>query len=233
MLQERNLARMDDSIRVMVERGKKKRVVAVAFDWPGWDRSAKTEEGALQVLDAYRPRYAKVAALAGLADEFAAAGELSVVERTEGNGMTDYYGVSGRSAGPEQEQMTEAECERKIALLQAAWAYFDDVAARVSPELREGPRGSGRDRDRIIRHVHGTEIQENGKKVGVRSPVDAWKDPETLRAHREALVNGIREFNAIGPAAGSWWTVQFLIRRTAWHMLDHAWEMEDRDLSGA
>ena len=39
----------------MVERGKKKRVVAVAFDWPGWDRSAKTEEGALQVLDAYRP----------------------------------------------------------------------------------------------------------------------------------------------------------------------------------
>ena len=85
---------MDDSIRVMVERGKKKRVVAVAFDWPGWDRSAKTEEGALQVLDAYRPRYAKVAALAGLADEFAAAGELSVVERIEGNGMTDYYGVS-------------------------------------------------------------------------------------------------------------------------------------------
>ena len=86
-----NLALMADPIRVMVERGKKKRVVAVAFDWPGWDRSAKTEEGALQVLDAYRPRYAKVAALAGLADEFGAAGELAVVERVEGNGMTDYY----------------------------------------------------------------------------------------------------------------------------------------------
>ena len=42
---------MPDPIRVMLERGKKKRVVAVAFDWPGWDRSVKTEDGALQVLD--------------------------------------------------------------------------------------------------------------------------------------------------------------------------------------
>jgi hypothetical protein len=222
---------MDDSIRVMIERGKKKRVVAVAFDWPGWDRSAKTEEGALQVLDAYRPRYAKVAALAGLADEFGAAGEPAVVQRVEGNGMTDYYGISGRPAEPELQRMSEAECERKIALLRAAWTYFDDVASHVSPQLREGPRGGGRDRYTIIGHVNGAEIQENGRKVGVRSSHDAWKDPDALRAHREAICAGIREFNAIGPAAGSWWTVQFFIRRSAWHMLDHAWEMEDRDLS--
>jgi hypothetical protein len=195
---------MDDSIRVMVERGKKKRVVACAFDWPGWDRSARSEEDALRVLAAYRPRYAKVAALAGLADDFSASGDLSVVERVEGNGMTDFYGVSGRSAEPEQEQMSEAACERKIALLRASWTYFDDVASRVSAELRQGPRGGGRDRDRIVRHVNGTEIQENGRKVGVRSSHDAWRDPDALRAHREALCPGIREFNARGPAAGSW-----------------------------
>jgi hypothetical protein len=215
----------------MVELGKKKRVVACAFDWSGWDRSAKTEDEALRVLEAYRPRYAKVAALAGLADEFVATGEPAVVERLKGNGMTDYYGVSGMAAEPEREQMSEAECERKIALLQASWAYFDDVASRVSPGLRPGPRGGGRDRDRIIRHVNGAEIQENGKKVGVRSSPDAWRDPSDLRAHREAICAGIREFNARGPSAGSWWTVQFFIRRSAWHMLDHAWEMEDRDLS--
>ncbi|MGH2512823.1 MAG: hypothetical protein ACRDGQ_09070 [Candidatus Limnocylindrales bacterium] len=222
---------MSNPVHVMVERGKKKRVVAVAFDWPGWDRSAKTEEAALQTLDAYRPRYARVAALAGLADEFAAAGELHVVERIEGNGMTDYYGVSGRAATPEQEPMSEAEVERKIALLRASWAYFDDVAAHVSAELREGPRGGGRDRDRIIRHVNGAEIEEFGQKVGVRSSPDAWQDPNALRAHRDAICAGIREFNARGPAAGAWWTVQFFIRRCAWHRLDHAWEMEDRDLS--
>ena len=158
---------MDDSIRVMVERGKKKRVVASAFDWPGWDRSAKSEEDALRVLAAYRPRYAKVAALAGLADEFDATGELAVVERLEGNGMTDYYGVSGMAAEPEQEQMSEAACERKIALLRASWTYFDDVASRVSAELRKGPRGGGRDRDKIVRHANGAEIHEFATKVGV------------------------------------------------------------------
>lgn len=215
----------------MVERGKKKRTVACAFDWSGWDRSGKTEEAALQVLESYRPRYAKVAALAGLSGEFGAAGELTVVERLEGIGMTDYYGLSGRGAGPEQEQMTEPECERKIALLRASWTYFDDVAARVSPELRKGPRGGGRERDEIIDHVNRNEIGEFAKKAGVRSSPDAWRDPDELQAHRDAFCAGIRETNARGAAAGSWWTVQFLIRRCAWHMLDRAWEMEDRDLS--
>ena len=57
------------------------------------------------------------------------------------------------------------------------------------------------------------------------------RDARELRAHRDAFCAAIRETNARGAAAGSWWTVQFLIRRCAWHMLDHAWEMEDRDLS--
>ncbi len=131
----------------MIELGKKKRTVASAFDWPGWDRSGKSEEEALRVLAAYRPRYAKVAALTGLADEFGATGELTVVERVQGIGMTDYYGVSGRAAEPEQEQMSAVECERKVALLRASRTYFDDVASRVSAVLQKGPRGGGRDRD--------------------------------------------------------------------------------------
>jgi hypothetical protein len=220
-------------LRVMLESGKKKKVVACAVDWPGWDRSAKTEEEALGVLETYRPRYARVAAPAGLAEEFGATGARVVVERLPGNGMTDYFGVSGRAAKPELEQMSDAACERKIALLRATWATFDDVASRVSAGLRKGPRGGGRERDEIVMHVNGAEIYEHATKVGVRTPLEARRDPAALRAHREAFCAAIREFNAIGPAAGKWWTVQFLIRRCAWHMLDHAWEMEDRDLSGA
>jgi len=216
-------------IRVMVEIGRKKRVVACAFDWPGWDRSARTELGALEVLEAYRPRYALVAARAGLGAVFGASGELTVVERLPGIGMTDYYGVSGRSASAEAEPMTEAECERKIALLEAAWATFDETAARVSAELRPGPRGGGRDRDRIVRHVTGSEIDEYGKKVGVRTPLEAIGDPAAVAEHRRAMAEAIRATNARGPAAGQW-TVSFVIRRCAWHALDHAWEMEDRDL---
>jgi hypothetical protein len=221
---------VSDPIRVMVEQGKKKRAVASAFDWPGWDRSGKTEDDALAVLAAYRPRFAKVADVAGQGDEFAATGDLVVVERIEGVGMTDFYGLSFRSAAPEYEQMSEAECERKIALLRACWAYFDDVASRVSAELRKGPRGGGRDRDLIVRHANGAEIAEFAKKVGVITPLEARQDPVALRAHRDAFCDAIRDYNARGVSARTW-TVQFVIRHSAYHMLDHAWEMEDRDLS--
>ena len=219
-------------VRVMFEQGKKKRIVASAFDWPGWDRSAKFGADPLAVLETYRSRYAPVAALAGFADEFAAAGELEVVERLEGTGTTDFYGVSARTAAPEYEQMSPAECERKIALLQACWAYFDLVASRVSPELQLGPRGGGRDRATIVRHANGAEIYEHAKKVGVDVPLEVRNDRDALLAYRDAYAAGIRDYNARGAPARTW-TVQFTIRRSAYHMLDHAWEMEDRDLTNA
>jgi hypothetical protein len=221
---------MGHAIRVMVEQGKKK-AVAVALDWPGWNRSGKSEVEALQVFAAYRPRYAKIAKLAGLASQFRAAGEITVVERLPGSGMTDFYGLSFRSTGPEHEPMSDAECKRRIALLRASWAYFDDVASHVSAELRKGPRGGGRDRDKIVRHTNGAEIVEFAKKVGVVTPLDARERPDALRAHRDAFSAAIRDYNARGAPARTW-TVQFVIRHAAYHMLDHAWEMEDRDLSG-
>ena len=134
---------MNEPVRVMVERGEKKRVVASAFDWPGWDRSTKVGGDVLAVLDSYRPRFAKVAELAGYGDEFGRLGDLEVVEEVDGIGMTDYYGVSGRTATAEAGSMTDAEFERKLALLLASWATFDETAARVSADLRKGPRGGG------------------------------------------------------------------------------------------
>src|SRR5438552_1310262 len=218
---------MPDSIRVMIELGRKKPVaVAVAFDWPGWERNGTSEEDALRVLDRYRPRYAMVAELAGIADEFSDIGGPVVVERTEGIGMTDFYGLSMRAAGPEEEQMSDAACERKIALLRACWIYFDGVASRVSAELRKGPRGGGRDRDRIVQHVNNVEISDFARKVGLNTPTEAQQDPAALSAYREAFCTAIREYNARGAPARNW-PVQFVIRHSAYHMLDHAWEMED------
>ena len=217
-------------IRVMLEQGKKKRVVACAFDWPGWDRSARINTDVLAVLKAYRPRYAKVAELAGYGAEFGATGNLKVVEQVDGIGMTDYYGVSGKPASPERGPMTDAECERKVALLQAAWSTFDDTADRVSRELRLGPRGGGRSWEEIIRHVNGAEMAEFAPKVGVKATEETIDDPAALRAYRQAVVAGIRDHHARGEPARSW-PLQFLIRRLTWHMLDHAWELEDRDLT--
>lgn len=223
---------MATPIRVMIEHGRRKPVaVAVAFDWPGWERSGRSDEDALDVLARYRPRFARVAELAGLAEVLAGTGGTDVVERVEGLGMTDFYGVSMRSAGPEKERMTDAECERKIALLRAAWAYFDEVASRVSA-VRKGPRGGGRERDEIVRHAYGAEVVEFAPKVGVKSPEETWRNPtpERLRAHRDSFCEAIREYNARTAFTRSW-TVQFVIRRCCYHMLDHAWELEDKDVA--
>jgi hypothetical protein len=222
-------AAMTEIVRVIVESGKK-RVVASAFDWIGWERNAASEAEALAVLATYRPRYAKMAELAGFGADFQAATDVTVVERVEGTGSTDFHGISMRSAAPEYLPMTAAEVERKIALLRACWAYFDATALSVSAEMRKGPRGGGRDRDRIVRHTLFSEAHEFTKKVGVVTPFDALLTPDGLHAHREAYVGAIREYGARGVMARSW-TLQFTLRRSAYHMLDHAWEMEDKDLS--
>jgi len=223
---------MGEPVRVMLEHGKKKRIVACAFDWPGWDRSVRVGGDAVAVLDEYRPRYAKVADLAGHGDRFAALGDLYVVEEVEGIGMTDYYGVSGRPSTAEQEPISDGEMARKVDLLRACWQTFDETAARVSDDLRKGPRGGGREKEKIVRHVNGAEIDEFAKKVGVRVPIETRDDPAALARYRDDVATAILDHHARGESARSW-ALQFLVRRCAWHMLDHAWELEDRDLTDA
>ena len=157
------------SVRTIVERGPKgKRSVAFSLDWPGWNRGAKSAELAVETLESYRERYRPVAKLAGMASEIDAAGPLEIVEDRTGTGMTDFYGISFSSSSTEHGPMSEAELDRKITLLEASWEFFDLVAARVSPELRKGPRGGGRDRNLIVRHVIRNESEEFAKQVGLR-----------------------------------------------------------------
>ena len=128
--------------------------------------------------------------------------------------------------------MTDAELDRAITLLRACWTFFDGVAARVSPEMRKGPRGGGRDRDRIIRHVIRNESEEFAKRVGLRIPEEGALTPDALRQYREDYVAAMRAYNAgeVERPMRSW-TLPYLIRHSAYHTLDHAWEMEDKDLS--
>ena len=142
-------------MRTAIETGPKgKKIVATAIDWPGFERNGKTEELAVAKLDDYRSRYAPVAEGAGLTREFATEGPIDVVERYEGTGSTDFWGISFASTQAEKEQPYDVDdFERHLALLKSSWAFFDDVAGRVSEVLQRGPRGGGRDRDHIIRHV--------------------------------------------------------------------------------
>jgi hypothetical protein len=222
------------AVRTVVERGTKgKKAVAFSLDWPGWSRGAKSPELALETLEAYRERYRPIAELAGMAAEFDAAGPIDVVEDRVGTGSTDFWGISFSPSSTEHGPIPEAEIERKLQLLQAAWAFFDSVAARVSAEMRRGPRGGGRDRNRIVRHTIRTESEDFAKQVGIRIPEEAALSPEGLKQHRRDYLAALRDYNEgrIDRKMRSW-TLPFLIRHSAFHTLDHAWEMEDKDLTG-
>ena len=222
-------------VRAVVERGpKEKKSVAFAIDWPGWSRGAKTPDGALATLESYRARYRPVAVLAGLGGEFDGAGPLALVEEQAGTGSTDFRGISYVPSSLERGRMEEGELERKIALLRACWAFFDEVAARVSPEMRKGPRGGGRDRERIIAHTIRTESEFFARKVGLVIPERAALTPDGLRQHRTSYIAAIRAYERgeVKRPMRSW-TLPFLLRHSAYHTLDHAWEIEDKDLSAA
>ena len=222
---------MRDSLRVLLEVGTKgRRVVAAATDWPGIDRSGATDDDAIARLSSYLPRYTAVAERAGLVDSFERQGTIEVIERYQGSSSTDFWGIAHVPSETEREVLSAADLERRLELLRACWSYFDDVAARVSVELRPAPRGGGRSRDQIVRHVYGTEPDQFSRKIEVRTPLEVVLTPDGLAAHRQAYLDAIRAYNGAGKPARTW-SIQFLVRRTAHHIMDHAWELEDRDLN--
>jgi hypothetical protein len=103
------------------------------------------------------------------------------------------------------------------------------VRGRVSAELRKGPRGGGRDRERIVLHIFANE-QDWAKGLGVLTPDEAMLTDEGMKAHRAAYCGAVRDYHAQGKLARKW-PLRYLIRHTAFHTMDHAWEMEDRDLT--
>jgi hypothetical protein len=222
---------MASELRVTLEIGPKgKKVAAVAPDWPGLERGAKTGEAAIERLQSYYlPRYAQVAKLAGMEAEFAAITTVDVVEQYPGTGSTDFWGISYAFSGIDRQDLSSEELERELTLMQACWAFFDDVRWRVSAQMRKGPRGGGRDRDQIVGHTIRVE-QDWAEKVGVPTPQGTPLIGAGLQAHRDAYSNAIRAFHSEGKMARSW-PLRYLMRHTAYHTLDHAWEMEDKDLA--
>jgi hypothetical protein len=219
-----------EQMRVTLELGPKgKKVVAVTPDWPGLARGAATEQSALDRLRSYIPRYAPVTQLAGMEAGFVPTADIDVVERYPGTGSTDFWGISFTFSSVDRQALSGEVVERELTLLRACWAFFDAVRSRVSAELQKGPRGGGRDRGHIVRHVFANE-QDWAKGLGVHTPDDAMLTGEGLKAHRNAYCHAIGDYHSQGKLAGKW-PLRYLIRHTAFHTLDHAWEMEDKDLS--
>ncbi len=195
--------------RVVLEIGPR-RTFAAALDWPGWCRRGRGEHAALDVLHDYADRYAAVAG-PGFAP-----GVLRVVGRVQGTATTD-FGAPGVPGEWDDEPLDRAEAGRLAGLLDACWRAFDGAVAVAPAQLRRGPRGGGRNRDAVADHVREAE-RSYGRKIGVRLPPRTpWVD------QRAAVLDAVRA----GAPSGSW-SMRYAVRRLAWHVLDHAWEIEDR-----
>ncbi len=212
---------------VYLESGRR-RTFAGALDWPGWCRSGKGEEAALETLAVYAPRYAPVAAEAGIRFPAGAADDLEVVERLAGGATTD-FGAPEAIAEADRRPLSRKEAERDAALVAASWAVFDRVVAGAPAELRKGPRGGGRDRDAIVDHVLGAEASY-ARTLGVRHRQPARDDKDAVAALRDAIVAALRTPSTGEPLTPKGWPPRYAARRIAWHVLDHAWEIEDKSV---
>ena len=203
------------ALATVVEAGKR-RVFASALDWPGWSRGARDEQAALEALVAYTERFRPVAERAGLSVPKRL--EVDVVERLAGDAGTD-FGMPAVTAAADRRALTAKAGARQAALLEAAWATLDDVAASAPARLRKGPRGGGRDRDAVVEHVVNAERAYAGK-IGLRAA-----EEDDLRAAILRVLKAPSDGSELRPGG---WTSRYAARRIIWHVLDHAWEIEDK-----
>jgi hypothetical protein len=215
------------TIAVVIEATPKK-AFARAIDWPGWARSGKTEAMALESLAAYAPRFATATRAARLTFKPV---RYEVVERTGGGGGTD-FGVPSAIADADRRPVTAADARRLAALVAAAWDLFDGVAATAPAELRKGPRGGGRDRDKMIGHVNESDGYY-AREIGARERQPDTSDRAAVETLRQAMLEVLGRPSDGSPLAGRTWTARYAAARIAWHALDHAWEMEDRSTPSA
>jgi hypothetical protein len=217
--------------RVYLEIGGK-RVFAGALDWPGWCRSGRDEQSALQALVDYGPRYK--AAMKRAATGFTPPRDLSalnVAERLEGNATTD-FGAPAIAPKGDDRSVDGREGRRLAGFLRASWKALDGSAdVATGRALQKGPRGGGRELDQIVRHVLEAEIGYL-PKIGGRYRMPKGADiTDEMTSVRETVLESIAaraRGEPMPPRRGSAWSVRYLVRRDAWHVLDHAWEIEDR-----
>lgn len=222
-----------NSIKVFLENGKK-RSFAGAIDWPGWCLSGRDENTALQTLIDYGPRYAQALQTSEIKLHIPInTNDLFVTERHEGNATTD-FGAPSIILDADRESIGRMEFERSYTILLACWQVFDLAMQRATGrELRKGPRGGGRELEKIIDHVleadkgYLARLAWKHKRDDGKNPIEELN--RTRQAILEALETGVKEgLPEKGPRGGIIWPARYFIRRVAWHALDHAWEIEDR-----
>ena len=219
--------KLTNQINVYLEVGSR-RTFAAALDWPGWCRMGRDEATALLALFEYAPRYATVLRSARLGFKIPKdVSAFSVVERLKGNATTD-FGAPDVAPSSDAKPLDNMELRRLQSVLKACWRAFDaTVELAKGKTLRAGPRGGGRTVDGIVQHVLGSE-KSYLSQLGGKTP-----QPDSFELTRQSILKTLRasahgEIPEYGPRGGRRWSPQYFVRRDAWHILDHVWEIEDR-----
>jgi hypothetical protein len=222
-----------EKIAVALEVGPKRRVFAQALDWIGWCRSGKDETAALNNLIAYSSRYGHVAESGGLTFTAPASIEAcEVVERVPGTATTDFGALSVLLAS-DQAPLEDSDIERLAKLLTACWFAFDDALRRIPPDLYDVKPERARSPDAMRLHILEADLMH----VSAFGPAFRQPDPARMAEQeaivREQIIQGLRAVShgeVLTPLRryGFSWTPRLAVRRSAWHALDHAWELQDR-----
>lgn len=222
-----------DRIEVYLEAGGK-RTFAGAVDWPGWCRSGRDEGSARQALFDCGSRYARALRASRLGFRVPTdASEFVIVERLRGDATTD-FGAPGAAPSTDSRRVKDEDLRRFGDILKACWGAFDAAAEMASSKkLRKGPRGGGRSLEAIVEHVVDAEGAYLAKIGWKRQPLGKMGIPEKGSRTRREILQGLEaaargDLPASGPRGGKLWSTRYFVRRVAWHVLDHAWEIEDR-----
>ncbi|HEY1014719.1 MAG TPA: hypothetical protein VGE07_18555 [Herpetosiphonaceae bacterium] len=221
------------TIDIYLEIGEKK-VIAGALEWPGWCRAGRDEAGALQALLDAGPRYAKIIGrTAGGVRPPDSPDAFKIAERLEGTATTD-FGAPDIAPKRDSQPFDDDERKRSLALLEKIWRAFDQaVEGAEGKTLALGPRGGGRPLEKIARHVLESEqsyLRRLARSVKIAADEKLPAAFELLRdGVKEALAAAARgELPEHGPRGGALWLPRYYVRRSAWHLVDHIWEIEDR-----
>jgi hypothetical protein len=158
--------------------------------------------------------------------------DLKVLERLKGGAGTN-EGWPQAYPLADAAGMTEADINRAGDILRACWRKLDEtVKAAHGGALRKDSDGRGRDLEKMLKHVlqgHRLYLSELGARPGPGvdgSPQARLRAirPVTLQALREAARGRLLSTRPRGRS----WSPRYFVRRAAWHILDHAWEIEDR-----
>jgi hypothetical protein len=156
--------------------------------------------------------------------------QLAVRERLCGDSGTDMGTLSGVAPACDSRPITAADHKRLVAFLEAAWRTLDQAVSQArGKDLRQGARGGGRTLDAIVQHVLDGEGGYLRRLEYKRSAAQESDVALSRAAMREALANAVRgEVPEFGPRGGKRWSGRYFVRREVWHVVDHAWEIEDR-----